>query len=494
MDHAPVQTPAATGPTSVATTGTTGATAPTGTWTFQRGDHVELADATLATLETTAVTFDDGSFWRYEPARGLWLPVASEMVHTTVATFAGSPVLAGQGVRPLKVSHGAIVGATEIMRSELVSRPGRRVFADAPMGIAFANGFVQVVGGMIVVHQHSPDQLVRHAHPFAYAGVAPHPLFDQMLLDIFADTDPMDRAARIDLLQEFIGISVIGEATKYQRVLVLHGDGGNGKSQVVEIARAIVPGNGAVSVPPQLWAERFQIARLVGAVANFVDEIPERDITGGELFKSVVSGEPVHTERKHQDPFEFRPRAGHIFNANTLPGTVDQSHGFWRRLLVCSFTWDMEKAPCHRPNAAASVIAAELPAIVAWAIEGAARVQRNGGFTVPASSTALMETWRTDADPVRRFVQTMLTSDPTAAASSTAMYGAYRDWADRNGFSEMSSTEVLQEAGVGRSPLDPQEQGQRLRRLEGPERLEVGAVKGGGRSEGKPGLPFTGIA
>jgi putative DNA primase/helicase len=345
-------------------------------------------------------------------------------------------------VKPLRLAHTAIVGATAILRSLLITKPGGRKFADAPAGVLFKNGFVKVANGAIVLHPHAPHHLARHGHPFDFIPGAPHPQLDQFFAEIFADATPWDRAERVALVQEFQGVCMIGEAPKYQRCLVLHGEGGNGKSQVLETARASIPKSGAVSLPPQQWSVRFQIARLVGAVANFVDEIPERDITGGEVFKSVVSGEPVHCERKNEQPFEFRPKAGHIFSANTLPGTVDQSSGFWRRFIVCPFTLNMEKAKFHRPNAAQAIIAAELPAIVAWALEGAARVQRQGKYTEPAESIKLMESWRRDADPVRRFASSCK-ADPTATTTPKAMYQAYVSWAHTNGFAQLSSTKFM---------------------------------------------------
>ena len=200
---------------------------------------------------------------------------------------------------------------------------------------------------------------------------------------------------------------------------------------------------GVASLPPQKWAERFQIASLVGATLNVCNEIPDRDITGGEIFKSVISGEPVTAEKKFEPTFKFRPCAGHVFSANTLPGTVDQSHGYWRRFLLIPFTRDMEKAPGHQPDVAKGIIAAELPAIVAWALEGAARVQRQGGYTVPASSVAAKAVWRNDTDPVLLFISTVLTQVPGASMSAKDMYEAYQRWVMRHGHAIMSSAKFF---------------------------------------------------
>ncbi len=103
-------------------------------------------------------------------------------------------------------------------------------------------------------------------------------------------------------------------------------------------------------------------------------------------------------------PFEYRPRAGHIFSANSLPSTADVSHGFFRRFLIVRFTRDMEAAPGSRKDAAKHVIASDIVGIAAWAIEGAARLQRQGGFTIPPSSEEAISEWRRASNSVLLFI------------------------------------------------------------------------------------------
>jgi P4 family phage/plasmid primase-like protien len=407
---------------------------------FKRGDHVELAEAAHATLGSSPMTYDEGSFWRYNESTGLWERLRDELVNTTVASFAGAPMLGGGA---LKVSRGAVDGARKILQDRHLSEPNRPQFRDAAAGVAFANGFVNVVNGVISVVPHDPSHMAPHGHPFDFAPGLPHPQLDAFFDGVFSDTSPQDRADRVALIQEFVGASLIGEAPKYQTCLVLYGDGANGKSQLLEVAASVAPGAGVVAVPPQKWSERFQIAGLVGATLNLCNEIPDRDITNGETFKAVIDGTPVHAERKYQEGFDFRARAGHIFCANTLPSTTDQTHGFWRRFLVVLFTVDMQTAPNHTPDIGKAIVAAERPAIVAWALEGAARLQRQGKYTIPASSTEAKNNWRNEVDPVRRFIDSVLKQDPSATTSAKAMFGSYANWADENNFAKMSSSKFF---------------------------------------------------
>lgn len=409
---------------------------------FARGDHAELADVLLRSIAPRRdhLVHDQGELRRYSPMTGIYELLDAEMLRRTVKTFAGCP----KGENSfLKITVAAAEGAITFACDE-VHQPG--FFENARPGIAFVNGFVVVEDGKIALLPHGPENRARHVMTVEYKPDAKHPELDRFHDEVFADASEDERAARTMLLQEFAGACLIGEAPKYQRCLELDGPGGNGKSQEEQIIRAIFPGRTVCSLPPQQWGERFQIAKLVGTLANICDEIPEKEIVSGDTFKSMITGEPIHMERKHRDPFEYRPRAGHIFSANSLPSTADLSHGFFRRFLICKFTRDMESAHGSRKDAAKRVISSDLVGIAAWAIEGAARLQRQDGYTVPPSSDAAVSEWKRASNSVLLFVDEKTgpidPARPTGNGNGTPaapLYGAYRTWCVANGYKSVAA-------------------------------------------------------
>jgi P4 family phage/plasmid primase-like protien len=416
----------------------TGAPPPTNSgplWTFQRGDQVEIASVVLGHLGPSPLTHDEGDFWRYSTGRGVWERLPIQLVEHTASLFAGSPVNAGDNTRALKVSSGTVKGAAHIAQNDLVSRPDRLAFASARRCVAFRNGVAVVDGGEVKLLPHSPEHGCRYAFDFDYEPDPKTPLADEFFDLVFGDVNEEERGRRVSLLQEFAGVSLIGEATAYQTCLVLFGPGGNGKSEALRILRGLFPPGAVVSLPPQKWGERFQIARLVGALANFVDEVPEREVTSGETFKSIISGEPTHAERKNRDPFDFTPIAGHIFSANTPFGTSDQSDGYWRRFAVCPFTHNIERHPARRPYAGLAVLRQELPSLVSWALQGGAKAQR-GGFTQSDEGRRAVMQWRDESDPVRMF---MHDRQPLERSSAANLYEWYCRWCKDNGHVHLSS-------------------------------------------------------
>lgn len=408
---------------------------PTAGWRFARGDHADLAKAALAVLGPAPLTYDEGEFWRYK-STGVWERLPLAFIEHTVASFAGAPVGNGKSEKPLKVTAGSVTGAAHLARNELASLPGRIPFIAGAGGVAFRNGIASVVDGIVRLEQHSPERMCRWAYPFDYAP-APTPLLDAFLDILFGDVSEEERSLRIMVLQEFAGACLVGQATRFQTCLLLLGPGGNGKSELLRVLRGLFPPGSAVSLPPQKWGERFQLARLVGALANFVDEVPERDITNGEVFKSVVTGEPNHVERKNKDPFEFAPRAGHIFSANAPPGTADQTEGFFRRWAFVLLTRPIDRLAERQLEAGKAILAGELPGVVTWALAGAARLQQQGAYTASEQSKRVVSEWRDEASPIRLFLLDRPANDRAPAQS---FYDSYVSWCRSNGHSPMSST------------------------------------------------------
>jgi len=404
------------------------------TLSFQRGDEVEIADALLNTLGRA--TFAEGAVYTYDDDVGIWSEVTHARLTQMVMTYAGHPVLT-PSPHALKLSNAQIRGAINLARAKL--SVDSDILSSSAKGVAFSNGFATPYAGQILLDPHHPSHAARFAYPYDYEAGRPHPRLDEFLFELFADADENDRIAQINLLQEFIGTSLIGDATTYQRCLMLVGAGANGKSAFLDIASSIFPPDTRAAVPPQEWGTRFRTATLCGVLANFVNEIPEHEIVASAVFKSVISGESIQGERKHMDPFYFRPRAGHIFATNTLPATSDHSNGFWRRQMVVPFTRDMEKASVHRKNAARYVIDAEHAALVNWALEGARRVQQQGEYTVPASSLRYVDQWRRETDSVRQFLETACVARPGARTPAPMLHKSYSEWALRSRLKPVSS-------------------------------------------------------
>ncbi len=381
-----------------------------GPQSFARGDAVELATRLLVDARgdsPVSVVFDRGEFYRYEQHSGLWMVIQRELLVRHVGRYAGAPL----GDKVVKVSDGLINGSISVASSFAMKR---FFFDNAPPGMMFQNGFVMLMDdGEIRLIERSPDHRARFGMESDWNTGLQAPKFLKFMLDIFTPDDEeefytpeedkkkIERVKTIHLIMEFIGACLIGDATRYAIALVLYGEtAANGKSTLIEIVKALFPPGSVKSLAPSKWGDRFYLAELALARLNAVSEMPTSEIGASDLFKSVVSGDDVMVARKFKDPFDMRPRAGHIMACNELPATTDQTEGFWRRFMVVEFNRHFAKSE-RDLNVAKRIIANELGAIAVKAIEAASRLRRQGQYTEPESSIKAKERWKGESDPIR---------------------------------------------------------------------------------------------
>lgn len=425
---------------------------------FDRGDSVELAAAIISDLRSQAqdagdlgAVYDRGTFWVYSPALGIYEERDLPAMLRLCAAYAGTPT--GPKGKPLSLSDGAIKGAVKVASWHL-ARPG--YFDAAPRGMVFANAFVTARDGQVVTLEHSPTHRAIHALPVPYAPNSLPSRWLAMLREIFRrvidreENEPEEEVARldredtdacIDLLQEWTGTTLLGGATARAICMILVGNGNDGKSSILSVLRALFPPSSVCSIAVQDWSRGFLLAGLAGKRLNVVSELPERELIDGDRFKAVVAGDPLTAERKNQDPFDLVCEAGHIFACNALPATRDQSRGFWRRFVVIPCERSFTEAEAVR-DLWREIIAEELAAIAAWAIEGAARAQLLKSFTAPESATKAKAEWQHETDQVRQCVEECFAvlppSTPSVEESTIAdLYGIYRAWCGTTGHAPM---------------------------------------------------------
>ena len=129
-----------------------------------------------------------------------------------------------------------------------------------------------------------------------------------------------------------------------------------------------------------------------------------------------------------------------IFATNRLPpfmGGFDR--GCQRRLLVVKFdsSIDAEKMIAAIGD---RILDEESDLMLAWAIAGASRLIRQGGFSTCPSSIAALRDWLHDADPVKMWTAERVREGETPEVINQdgyvrpEIYGFFTHWAEENGY------------------------------------------------------------
>jgi P4 family phage/plasmid primase-like protien len=401
--------------------------------TARRDTEADLSNALIDTLETDGRVISTTSlFYRYSTITGVWSPIKYHVAKEAVRLFDGGTVLDNGRPTELKLSSQRVKGVYDLALSNgRVCEP--EFFVEPKAGVAFTNGFVRVDKDGVHLNDHAPDNRVRHAMGFAYDADAPFDKWAEILCNVFGGDDDADQKRA--LLQEFVGACLCGIATQYDKCVVFEGGGGNGKSTIQQaITDNLFPPASISHVAPQRWSTDHYLSGINDALINVVSELPGERILTSEIFKAVVSGDPVQGRDLYKTAFVMRPQAGHLFACNELPGTNDTTAGFWERFIVVKFNRAFRKeSNCRTRDDILSELHQQAPGIMVWALNGAVRLLRNGHYTVPKSTASVMEEWQEDSDSVLAWKTERTTPCIEPTTTPDAAYHDYKSWCDDSG-------------------------------------------------------------
>ena len=177
-----------------------------------------------------------------------------------------------------------------------------------------------------------------------YNSNAKNKAFEDFVLDILTPVvnDKGEGKISRDYLQRYLGYSITGE-TKEEKILVLMGNGSNGKSKLFSILQNVLKAN--VDMVGTWNADLFnentssnnvnnaspEIAKLYGKRLGFINE-SKKSMVWGETFKKLVdTGSSLTARELYGASFEFDLSTSFIMCSNEFPNFPIQ-HCFIRRI------------------------------------------------------------------------------------------------------------------------------------------------------------------
>lgn len=316
---------------------------------------------------------EEGSFYRYEPENGLWEMMTDEGMCAAIskamlnlakdvpADVAG--FLSGNGARSQRVTR----NIANFVRAEAEIRG---VFADgARRRVVHArNGMVHLREEGPILRPFGPEYFSRNQIPHDFVPGAKCPRFLRDLLGRGFGPDD------VELVQRLAGLLLIGQNLA-QKLVLIRGPGGAGKSRIVAVFQALVGEANYAALRPERLNDRFEIGHLLGKTALFASELGPRVLASeaAAQLKGLTGGDMLPAELKGKG----RPSVKGTFNCwgvTNFKGVVkcDGDIEAWeRRLVVLDF--DAPPPAVRIPDFEKTLMAEEGAGILAWAVEGAGR-------------------------------------------------------------------------------------------------------------------------
>ena len=297
--------------------------------------------------------------------------------------------------------------------------------------IHVANGTLFLDGSF----SESKSEIVRNRFPVAYNPSAPSPEtwlgFPHSLL--YEDDIPT--------LQEYIGYCLI-PSNKGQRMMVIKGNGGEGKSQIGTVLSHLFGCNAKDGSVGKVSENRFARADLEHIHLLIDDDMRVEALRQTNYVKSLVTAQGrMDLEKKGKQSYQGWMFARLLaFSNGDLQSLYDRSNGFYRRQLILT-TRERQPDRVDDPDIAEKMCR-ELEGIFLWAFEGLQRLVANHfRFTESARARANQETIRQDANNALLFMEAgdYIRLTPEGKVGSQELYEIYTVWCRENGFSPLKN-------------------------------------------------------
>jgi putative DNA primase/helicase len=384
---------------------------------------------------------DEKLFYRYNPETGIYEVETPDAIRHTISC------------RLLQASRQAAMFELEKKRSAttlnnvvahlrgIVER--HQAFAERKTAIHLANGVIVFSGGEADLRPFSPEYRSRNRSPIAFDENAKCERFlNELLL-------PAVHLDDVELLQKFAGMFLLGD-NRAQRILILDGVAGRGKTQLANVMQGLVGMPNVTQLRTKHLAERFELFRylrrtlLVGVdvEADFLST------KGAAVLKGLVGGDWFDAEQKGgTGSFQLQGAFNVLITSNArLRVRLQGDVGAWKRRLTI-VRYEAPPPTKKIPDFGAYLVRTEGSGILNWALLGAQKVlaeipDEGGDLVLMERQRGLVESLLAESDSLRHFLQDCVVADELQDVTVTELVEAYAGYCPERKWQAMPITEV----------------------------------------------------
>ena len=354
-------------------------------------------------LKFHKLIFTNGVFFTTDGRITDELPLRKE-IYEDLKNYAGSNL-------PRKIGNILEILKLEAQKEDFLPEQDR---------IHVANGTLKLDG----TFTESKTEVVRNRLPVSYNPNAKEPVLWRSFLDGLLYQED------IPTLQEFIGYCLI-PSNKGQRMMLIKGNGGEGKSQIGVVLGSIFGNNMKDGSIGKISENRFARADLEHILLCVDDDMRMEALRQTNYVKSIVTAQgKMDLERKGKQSYQGWMFARLLaFSNGDLQALYDRSDGFYRRQLVL-MTKEKHAERIDDPELAEKM-KAEVEGIFVWAFEGLQRLVGNAfRFTESERIRKNREAVKRDNNNIFEFLESegYIRLNPEAFISSKELYEIYLIW------------------------------------------------------------------
>lgn len=310
--------------------------------------------------------------------------------------------------------------ATYVEREELNADPNLLVVK---------NGVIDLSNGTLRPHDKKYKATVMI--PVEYNSRIQCPVIDTFISQVVEQKDRL-------LLYEIPAWCLMRDS-RIQRLVLLLGEGANGKSTYLEMVRKFLGQDNCSAYSMQYLVDnRFATAGLFGKLANIHADLPSSALRQTAQLKMLTGGDAIEAEKKFKDSFSFVNTAKLIFSANQPPEINEDTLAVWRRFLVVDFPYRFMGKSADKDMIIKLTTPSEFSGFLNKVLMGMQRLKKNNDFSYERSVEDTRAKYMLKANPVEAFVDMCCDFGPWGIIAKEDLYQAFQKFCEEHKLAGMN--------------------------------------------------------
>lgn len=282
-------------------------------------------------------------------------------------------------------------------------------------------------GDCIQFRPHDPADRITKLSPIDYKPKAQCAAYDSFLNRVQPDS------AMRAFIHQWFGLSLTGDVSE-QKLAFLYGKGSNGKSVLVDVV-SYIAGDYGETVPIETFLDHGKSRNagqatpdlaILPAVRMLRTSEPEKNSKIAEAtIKLVTGGEPILARHLNRDFFKFYPEFKLTISGNYRPTISGADEGIWRRVRLVPFNVTIPEE--ERDLNLSEKLRAEASGILNRLLDGL-RHWCDKGLVQPDAVTTATAEYRSESDPLGRFLEMCVIQSPGERVQSSVLYSVFEAW------------------------------------------------------------------
>lgn len=376
-------------------------------------------------------------YYLYEAAKGLWGEASEDRIKWMFGEFImDASKQSGVSALVFKRNNQTLGALAALLRGYAEKRDAFKRQMDEKTGLPrfivhVKNGMLRLDGESLLLEDFSPEFYSRNQLNVALDENADCPRFLGELLE------PAIAAEDVELMQRWAGSLILG-VNLPQKMMVLTGTAGGGKTTVINVLSEIIGRSNVGQLRTEHLHERFELFRLIGRTFLYGTDVPGTFMQsdGAYVIKSLVGGDLMDAEPKNGNAcFQLKGEFNVGITCNTrLKVRLDGDADAWRRRLLI-IPYERPKPKIPDPLFVQRLLQSESSGILNWAVVGArnllAELQTTGRMSLTSSQEDRIDSLLAESDSIREFARKSIVRAPGEKVTVERLNNAYVDFCEQ---------------------------------------------------------------